>query len=640
MRIWQPHRGIPSLSATSLALSSSLELNHLLQLCSKSKALDPGRQLHQQIIMCGLGHDSFMTTKLVQMYADCRDLESAHQLFERLSQPNVFACTSILWFYSQNGMSSECVDFYGETKLRGVVPDGYVFPKVLRACAQSGNFQVGVLVHKDVITFGAELNLQVCNSLIDMYSKCGDVESARRVFDQMVERDLLSWNSMISGYVHNEFLKSAVDLLDSMRLKGFVPDLVTWNTVMDAYCRMGQCDEAWKIFEGIKEPNVVSWTTLISGYSRIGKHQVTLTIFRNMVSKGEVLSDLACISNVIVSCRHLGALTWGREIHAYGTKRETWFAFYKSAGPALLTMYARCKRLRDATNVFNLMDKFDVVSWNAMISSLSDLRMENRALECFRRMQNMGLGNNETTISAALPACDLESGKQMHAYILRSSFSPVIAVWNALIHMYSRCGHIEAAYSVFSNMASRDFVSWNTMIGGFGMHGSGRAALQLLQQMSHSGLCPDSTTFTSVLSACSHSGLLHEGLQVFRRMTKELGINPGAEHYACVVDLLARAGCLEDAVGFIKAMPVEADGRVWGAVLAAAQAHQNVRVAMLASQRLVHLEPGHAGHYVTLANMYARVGRWDDAVRVRKGMESRGLVKPSGYSWVETGNLH
>ncbi|XAR57806.1 hypothetical protein NMG60_11026073 [Bertholletia excelsa] len=572
------------------------------------------------------------------MYADCEDSRSANLLFEKMPKPNVFVWTAILSFYSRSGMTSECIGCYSGMKLRGVVPDRYVFPKVLRACAQSRQIKVGIQVHKDVVTYGAELNLQVCNSLIDMYSKCGDVESARRILDQMVERNLLSWNIMVSGYVSNGFLVSALDLLKSMRLDGFEPDLVTWNTTMDAYCRMGQCDEAWKVFEQIREPNIISWTTLISGYSGIGKHDIALKLFKDMASKGRVFPDLDGISGILVSCRHLRALLCGQEIQAYGIKTVCGFSFYKSAGPALLTMYANCRRIRDARNVFNLMDHSDVVTWNAMILSYADLGMKNLGLDCFRKMQSMGLRNDPTTITAILPVCDLDFGKQTHAYIIKSSLSMVIPIWNAFIHMYSRCGSIKTAYSVFSNMVSRDLISWNTMIRGLGMHGFGQAALQLRQEMTHSGLRPNSVTFASVLSACSHSGLVDEGLEVFYEMVNAFGFNPEMEHFSCVVDLLARAGRLEQAVDFAKRMPLQPDKRIWGAILAASQAHDNLSIAMLASEHLVLLEPKYAGHYVTLANTYAKAGRWDDSVRVRKSMESKGLAKPSGCSWIENGN--
>lgn len=570
------------------------------------------------------------------MYADSDNLLSARMLFDQLSRPNVFAWTAIIGFYSRHGMYHECVTTYAEMILKGVLPDEYVFPKVLKVCAQSSCLKAGMQIHKRVITSGFESSSQVCNSLIDMYSKCRDVEDAKRVFDEMVGSDLLSWNLMISGYVYNGLLKLAVGLLDRMKLNGCEPDVVTWNIVMDAYCQMGQCDEAWNIFKQIKEPNIISWTTLITGYSRIGKHEISLKFFREMIGSGKVSPDLDCLSGVVVSCRHLRSLLVGREIHCYGIKMKSCTAFYKSVGAALLTMYAKSGRIRDSQILFNLMDQADVVTWNAMILGFVDLGLEHSALECFSKMQRAGIKSNQTTISTVLPACDLKSGKQIHAFIRKGSFDVVTAVWNALINMYSKCGCIKSASLVFSNMPTKDIISWNSMIGGLRMHGLGQAALNLLKEMSQSGLKPDSMTFTSVLSACSHSGLVNEGLEFFHNMTRDYNLTPSLEHYACVVDMLARAGRLEDAVGFIEMMPLEADKSIWGTLLASCRAHQSVDVAKVAAQRLVLLEPEHAGHYVTLSNIFARAGKWDDAVKVRKEMDNTGTVKPSGNSWIES----
>ncbi|KAL2499698.1 Pentatricopeptide repeat-containing protein DOT4 [Abeliophyllum distichum] len=540
-------------------------------------------------------------------------------------------------FYSRNGMFDECISAYIGMKSKNVLPDGYVFPKVLRACTVATCLETGVQVQKDVIQCGAESNTEVCNCLIDMYSKCGCIESARRVFDSMVGRDLLSWNTMISGYVYNGILQMAVEILGLMRLDSIEPDTVTWNTLMDAYCRMGQCDEAWKIFRQIEEPSIISWTTLISGYSRIGKHKRALGIFRDMILRG-VHADLDCISSILASCQQMLALRFGQEIHAYGTKMDYGRAFYKSAGPALLTTYAKCGRIQDAECVFRLMDKCDVVAWNAMILGYGDREMGNLAVKCFQEMQSMGIKGDHTTFSTILPACELKSGKQIHAYIKKGSFASAIPVWNALIHMYAQCGCIGTAYSVFSQMDNKDLVSWNTMIGGFGKHGLGQTALKLLQEMRNSGIHPNSFTFTSVLSACSHSGLIEEGLEIFNKMTETFELNPGMEHYACVIDLLARAGRVEDAVEFIMRMPVMADKHIWGSVLAASLAYQKISIVTVAAEHLVKLEPENAGHYVTLSNMYSKVGRVDDAVKIRKFMESRGLGKPLGLSWVVNGN--
>lgn len=511
---------------------------------------------------------------------------------------------------------------------------------MLKACAQLSRFGSGRGVHKDVVVFGEESNLQVRNSVLDMYSKCGDVGSARQVFDEMSERDVFSWNSMMSGYVWNGLPHKAVEVLGVMKKDGCgcEPDVVTWNTVMDAYCRMGQCCEASRVFGEIEDPNVISWTILISGYAGVGRHDVSLGIFRQMVNVGMVSPDVDALSGVLVSCRHLGALASGKEIHGYGLKIMCGDVFYRSAGAALLMLYAGWGRLDCADNVFWRMDKSDVVTWNAMIFGLVDVGLVDLALDCFREMQGRGVGIDGRTISSILPVCDLRCGKEIHAYVRKCNFSGVIPVYNALIHMYSIRGCIAYAYSVFSTMVARDLVSWNTIIGGFGTHGLGQTALELLQEMSGSGVRPDLVTFSCALSACSHSGLVNEGIELFYRMTKDFSMTPAREHFSCVVDMLARAGRLEDAFHFINQMPQEPNNHVWGALLAACQEHQNISVGKLAAEKLISLEPHEAGHYVTLSNIYSRAGRWDDAARVRKMMDGHGLLKPSGHSLVGTGS--
>ncbi|XP_061351002.1 pentatricopeptide repeat-containing protein At5g39350-like [Gastrolobium bilobum] len=614
------------------------ELNSVLQACSASKALNQGKQVHQQLVVNGSHRNPFFATKLIQIYADCDDLHSAQLLLHQVSQPNVFAFTSILGFYSRHGLTHQCIETYAELRFKGVLPDGYVFPKVLKACAQSACLKTGAVVHKDVIVLGLKFNLHVCNSMLDMYFKCGDVGSAARVFDEMAERDVFSWNSMMSGYVCNGLLERAVEVLGFMRLDGCEPDVVTWNTVMDAYCRMRLCCEASRVFEQIKDPNVISWTTLISGYSNVGRHDVCLGIFRKMVNAGMVFPDVDALSGILASCRSLGALASGKEIHGYGLKIISGDAFYKSAGAALLTLYASCRRHNAAENVFHTMDKSDVVTWNAMIFGLIDMGLGHLALECFRQMQGRGVKIDHTTISTILPVCDLRCGKQIHAYVRKTNFNCMIPVYNALIHMYSIRGCIAYAYSSFSTMVARDLVSWNTIIGGFGIHGLGQTALKLLREMSDLGIRPDLVTFSSALSACSHSGLVDDGIELFYRMTKDFGLTPVKEHFSCVVDMLARAGRLEDAFHFINQMPLEPDKYIWGALLAACQEHQNVSVGKLAAEKLISLEPQEAGHYVTLSNIYSKAGRWNDASRIRKMMEGQGLLKPSGHSLVGTGS--
>nr|XP_009787964.1 PREDICTED: pentatricopeptide repeat-containing protein At4g18750, chloroplastic-like [Nicotiana sylvestris] len=635
MRVWSCYKKFSSAPATNVRTFLTFEINHLLQLCSNFKAIEQGKQTHQQIIVHGHGHNPFIITKLIRVYAECGNIKSARYLFVELSQRNVFAWTAMLSYFSRNCLIEECVSTYREMKLDGILLDGYVFPLVLKVCAKFSSLATGEQVHKDVVVCGAEWNLQVGHSLIDMYSKCGDIQSAKRVFDLMQEKDLLSWNLIISGYVSNELPDLAVGMFGLMRMEGCQPDIVTFNTIMDAYCRMGRCDEARKIFMLIKDPSIISWTTLISGYSRIGEHNHALDIFREMINRGEVCPDLDCLSSVLASCQLIGDLRSAKEIHAQGIKVEWPFSFYRSSGPALLTLYTKCGRIQDARHVFELMDKTDVVAWNSMIHGFAELGMKGLALEYFKNMIPMGIKINGTTLSSVLPVFDLKYGKQIHAYILRSSLWDVTPIWNALIYMYSKYGCIGNALSVFSHLAHKDIVSWNTIIGGLGMHGLGQDALHLLEKMSHYGIRPNALTFTSVLSACSHAGLVDEGLDIFHRMVEEFGLNPRMEHFTCVVDLLTRAGRLEDATSFIGKMCVKPNKHIWGSLLAAALAHQKVSIGVLASENLVELEPENPGHYITLSNLYTKAGRLSDALAVRKIMETRGLVKDSGCSWVE-----
>lgn len=617
---------------------SPLELNRTLQLSSKSQDLKSIKRTHHKILINQLQSDSFLITKLLQCYADCNDFLTARKLFDELPSPNVFAWTSILALYNRHGLPRECLEMYCRMKIEGVVPDKYVFPKVIRSCAQLMWLELGMVMHKDAVCCGGDYNLQVCNALIDMYSKCGDVKRARKVFDQMRNRDLLTWNSLLSGFVFNSLHDEALKLFDAMELDGIQPDLITWNTVIDVYCRMEQCDNALRIFESISEPNIISWTTLISGYSRIGKPETALWLFKKMVQNG-CRPDLDSLSTALVSCRAVRGQTTGREIHVYGMKINPLPAFYNSCGAALLSMYAITNRLQEAVNVFKLMDKSDVVTWNAMIHGFINAGAEQQALNYFNKMQKFGTKSDESTFATVLPVSDLKCGKQIHSYIQRrSGFTNSVTVWNALIHMYSKSGLVESALTLFHILSIKDIVSWNTIINGFGMHGHGHASIQLLNEMKHSGVRPNSVTFTSVLSACSHTGLVNEGLQLFHSLNRHYSFEPEMEHYACTVDMLARCGRLDEALSFVETMSLEPDKCIWGSLLAASSEYQNARVGSLAAEKLFVLEPEHAGHYVTLSNILVRNGNWEDAGRVRRRMENRGLVKPLGQSWVNAEN--
>jgi pentatricopeptide repeat protein len=333
-------------------------------------------------------------------------------------------------------------------------------------------------------------------------------------------------------------------------------------------------------------------------------------------------------------------LQYGVWIHAYMIKSG--FESNISVVNTLLDVYAKCERIELARKVFDKMTERNVVSWTAIIAGYSQYGHANEALTHFYQMQEEDIEPEVITIASVLPACAhlaaLQQGKCIHAYIIRRGIELDVPVCTALLTMYAKCGCIEVARQLFDKMAERDLVSWSAMITGYGMHGDGENALALFSQMQQIGMKPDNITFIGILSACSHAGLVDEGLRYFDCMSQDYSLTPGVEHYACMVDLMGRAGCLDEAHNLIKMMPIEPDDSVWGALLGACRIHSNIELGEFVSKRLLELEPKKVGNYVLLSNIYAAAGRWDDVMKVRSMLKDRGLKKIPGSSWIEIKN--
>jgi pentatricopeptide repeat protein len=434
------------------------------------------------------------------------------------------------------------------------------------------------------------------------------VEDARQVFDKMSQRNVISWTSMISGYAKNGYCDQALDLFHEMQLSGI-------------------------------EPNVISWTALIAGYVQSGRGHDALVIFCRMRKVG-ITPNSITVANVLSACIVSASLKQGKEIHSYVIRSG--FESNVVVGTELLNLYAKFGSIDNACHIFDRMPERDVVLWTRMIGMCTENEHSIEALKLFREMQLAGVKPNTFTITSALPACAhlavLHRGKEIHGYIIRQAFGINAIVGSALISMYTKCGSVEDACRVFNNINQRDVVLWTVMIAGYAMHGHGEEALNLFILMQQEGVKPDHITFVGVLSACSHAGLVNEGWQHFNLMSQEYQITPRVEHYACMVDLLGRAGRLDEALDFISKMPLEPNATVWGALLAACKIHCNIELGEQVARHLFELEPENAGNYVLLANVYAAGGRWDGFANVRKIMNDRRLKKPPGCSWIEVRN--
>jgi pentatricopeptide repeat protein len=302
-------------------------------------------------------------------------------------------------------------------------------------------------------------------------------------------------------------------------------------------------------------------------------------------------------------------------------------------------MYAKCGRIEIAWQLFGKMHKRDVVSWNAMIAGYEQNGFAEEALALFKQMQLEIAMPNSVTMLTVIQACAdlgaLQQGRWIRENIIQSRYEVDVAVGNSLITMYAKCGSIELARQVFDKMLERDVITWSAMIAGYGVNGHGNDALMLFEHMQQTGTQPNHVTYVSVLSTCSHAGLVDEGWQYFGCMSQNYGITPLVEHYACMVDLLGRAGHLDEAWDFVKKMPLEPAASVWGALLGVCRIHYNLELGELAAKRLFDLEPENAGYYTLLSNIYAAAGRWNDSSKVSALMKDRGVKKKPGCSWVE-----
>ncbi|XP_058078156.1 pentatricopeptide repeat-containing protein At1g20230-like [Magnolia sinica] len=561
--------------------------------------------------VAGVKPDRVTWNSIIAGYAQNGQFKEASNCFHQMRiledfKPNVISWTALIAGNEQNGCSSQALNVFRQMISEGVKPNSITIASVVSACTSLSLVLHGKEIHGYCVkTDGLDSDVLVSNSLVDFYAKCQDLDVARRKFDRIGQKDLVSWNAMLAGYAQRGCHEEAIELLTEMELQGIEPDVVTWNG-------------------------------LITGYNQYGDGKTALEFFCRMRRAGTEPNTIT-VSGALAACAQVKNLRAGKEIHGFVVRNQ--IEMSTGVGSALISMYSGCDRLETACAVFEELSIRDVVVWNSIIAACAQNSRGASALNLLREMQLSSVGPNEVTIVSALPACArlaaLRQGKEIHQYIVRHGLDSCNFTSNALIDMYGRCGAIQRAWRVFDTMPMRDVVSWNAMIAGYGMHGFGMDAVNLFCHMRVTGLKPNYCTFTNLLSACSHSGLIDEGWKYFEMMKSEYGMDPAVEQYACMVDLLARSGQFDETMEFIEEMPMEPNAAVWGSLLGACRIHCNVDLAEYAAQYLFELEPNNSGNYILLANIYSAAGRWEDAAKTRSLMKERGVTKPPGCSWIE-----
>ncbi|KAK9168599.1 hypothetical protein Syun_000739 [Stephania yunnanensis] len=526
-------------------------------------------QIHAQIIVSGLKESNFLATKFVHVSSNLGEFGYARKVFDEIPEPNVFLWNSIIRCYSKHSMFSECLRLYSRMQVEGVSPDGFTLPHVLKACSGVMELAMGRRVHCQIYRRGFESDVFVQNGLVAFYAKCGEIGKAWIVFDVLNDRTIVSWTSIISGYAQNGNPMEALRIFSRMRELDVKPDWIAIVSVLRAYTDVDDLGQG-KSIQGL------------------------------VVKLGlELEHDLLV---------------------------------------ALTSLYSKCGEVWTARFLFDQMERPDVVLWNAMISGYAKSGYADEAVDLFHRMISANVRPDSITLRSTIIACAqvgaLELARWMDDYVDKSLYRNDVLVNTALIDMYAKCGNVDCARSVFDRTPCKDVVVWSAMIVGYGLHGRGYEAIDMFSAMRQAGVKPNDVTFIGLLLACNHAGLVQEGWEYFHSIRGH-GIEPRHQHYAIVVDLLGRAGYLNEAYEFISSMPIEAGVTVWGALLSACKIYRNVALGEYAAERVFSLEPFNAGHYVQLANLYASAGMWSHVRKVRILMREKGLSKDLGYSLIE-----
>ncbi|XP_073009235.1 uncharacterized protein [Typha latifolia] len=517
-------------------------------------------------------------------------LADAHKLFDQTPQRDVISWTALISGYIRCGMLHEARLLFERSDAK-----------------------------KNVITWTA---------MLSGYVRSRRIREAEELFQQMPDKNVVSWNTMVSGYLERGLLDKGYELFKRMPVR----NVVSWNTIVTAMAQSGRIDEAYKLFRSMTERNVISWTAMVAGLAQNGRVDEARAVF-DVMPERNVVSWNAMISGYTQNKRLDEALDLfnrmpERDIPSWNT---------------MITGLIQNADLSQAQNLFDKMAKRNVITWTTMIAGYVQDGQNEVALNFFSEMFIEGLKPNQGTFVSALDAVSnlaaLQEGHQIHQIVSKTIFQFDQFVESALMNAYAKCGEIGTARKVFDLSKQKDLVSWNGIIVAYAHHGNGKEAVSLFEEMQRNGFRPNDVTYVGLLSACSHSGLVDEGLRIFSSLVNDKSIEIREDHYTCLVDLCGRAGRLKEAANLINVLKGKApSANVWGALLGGCNFHGNESIGKVAARKLLEAEPNNAGSYMLLSNIYASAGKWKEAARIRLEMKDKGLKKQPGCSWIEVGN--
>ncbi|KAJ1283047.1 hypothetical protein BS78_03G098100 [Paspalum vaginatum] len=639
----------------------NLYFNHLIS----SGRLAHAREVFDQMLQENI--DSLKGLhRMLSGYSKSGDLANAEALFRAATHRDAKTWTIMMSVLAKGGRGSDAISLFRDMLREGEVPDHVTVSTVLNVpgCDVAS-------LHPFVTKLGFGTVIVVCNTLLDAYCKQRFVAAGWKVFLEMPQRDTITYNTMMMGCSKEGLHGEALELFAAMRRAGLDTSQFTFssmltvatgmvdlhlgrqihglvvratsahnvfvtNSLLDLYSKCDCLGDLKQLFDEMLERDNVSYNIMISAYSWNRCAGMALQLFKEMQTIGFDRQALPYVSLLSVA----GALPHikiGRQIHAHLVLLG--LASQDFMGNALIDMYSRCGMLDAAETIFANKSDQTAISWTALITGCVQNGQNEEAFQLFCDMRRAGLSPDRATCSSIMKASSslavIGLGRQMHAYLTKSGHMSSMFLGSALLDMYAKCGCLDEALRTFGEMPEKNSITWNAAISAYANFGQAKNAIRMFERMLHCGLYPDSVTFLSVLAACGHNGLAKECMKYFNLMKYYYRMSPWKEHYSCVIDTLGRAGCFDEVQKVLDEMPFEDDPIIWSSILHSCRIHGNQNLATVAAEKLFTLAPTDASTYVILSNIYAKAGHWEGVAHVKKLMRDRGVRKESGNSWVE-----
>ncbi|KAK7305138.1 hypothetical protein VNO77_43038 [Canavalia gladiata] len=656
-----------SLRLTTRPSINLLILDTQLQRC---QCLRQFKQILCQMLLTGFITNTFAASRLINLSVRATFVPFHYSLriFNHLHNPNVFVWNTMMRAHLELQSSPhQALCLYKLFLVKHAVPDNYTYPILLQSCAARLSEFEGRELHTHVVKFGFDSDVYARNTLINLYAVCGNMGSARKVFDESPMLDLVSWNTLLAGYVQMGNEEEAECVYVRMPERNTVAS----NSMIVLFGRKGCVVKARQVFDGIQRKDMISWSALVSCYEQNEMYVEALVLFVDMNVNGIMVDEVVVVS-AISACSRLSSIQTGMSVHGLATKigiegyvslKNALIHLYSCCGKILdaqklfndgvlldqiswnsmISGYLRCGSIENAKSLFYSMPEKDVVSWSAMISGYAQHERFSEALALFQEMQLHGIRPDETALVSVISACThlaaLDLGKWIHAYISKNKLKVNVILGTTLIDMYMKCGCVENALDVFYAMEEKGVSTWNAVILGLAMNSLVKQSLNMFADMKKTRILPNEITFMGVLAACRHMGLVDEGRHYFSSMIHEHKIEPNIKHYGCMVDLLGRSGLLKEAEELIESMPMVPDVATWGALLGACRKHHNNEMGERVGRKLIQLQPDHDGFHVLLSNIYASKGNWGNVLEIRGIMAHHGVVKMPGCSMIEANGI-